>query len=125
MTLRPMLVAVLLFTAMGASAQPAAVTNARVVPSQVQPSTDATLDEIVERQHRQHGFEGAGRAHAVDPEQAPGHVNPREIRIDDRELVAVPHAAQRVQQIGMKKRVDPFEHGGLPVAQAQAFTTSR
>jgi integrating conjugative element protein (TIGR03759 family) len=52
MTLRPMLAAVLLFAAMGASAQPAAVTNARVVPSQVQPSTDATLDERQARDWR-------------------------------------------------------------------------
>ena len=54
MTLRPMLAAVLLFTAMGASAQPAPVTNARVVPSQVQPNTDAALDE---RQARDWGLQ--------------------------------------------------------------------
>ncbi|WP_018988593.1 TIGR03759 family integrating conjugative element protein [Aromatoleum toluclasticum] len=53
MTLRPMLAAVLLFTAMGTSAQPAAVTNARVVPSQVQPNTVAALDE---RQARDWGL---------------------------------------------------------------------
>ena len=44
MILRPMLAAVLLSASLGASAQ-SPVTNARVVPSQVQPSTDATLDE--------------------------------------------------------------------------------
>ncbi len=53
MTLRPMLAAVLLFTAMGTSAQPAAVTNARVVPGQVQPNTDMALDE---RQARDWGL---------------------------------------------------------------------
>ncbi|MEB1846798.1 TIGR03759 family integrating conjugative element protein [Xanthomonas campestris pv. campestris] len=53
MILRPLLTAIVLFAAFGASAQPAPVTNARVVPSQIQPSTDATLDE---RQARDWGL---------------------------------------------------------------------
>jgi len=48
MTLRPMLAAVLLSVSLGASAQ-SPVTNARVVPSQVQPNTDAALDERLAR----------------------------------------------------------------------------
>lgn len=53
MTLRPMLAAVLLSVSLGASAQ-SPVTNARVVPSQVQPNTDAALDE---RQARDWGLQ--------------------------------------------------------------------
>ena len=56
MNLRPLLAAVVLFAAFaafGASAQPAPVTNSRMVPAQVQPGTDAALDE---RQAREWGF---------------------------------------------------------------------
>ena len=53
MNLRPLLAAVVLFATFGASAQPAPVTNSRMVPAQVQPGTDAALDE---RQAREWGF---------------------------------------------------------------------
>jgi len=53
MNLRPMPAAVVLFVAFGASAQPASVTNSRMVPAQVQPSADAVLDE---RQARDWGL---------------------------------------------------------------------
>src|SRR3546814_12388825 len=57
MNLRPLLAAVVLFAAFaafGASAQPAPVTNSRMVPAQVQPGTDAALDE---RQAREWGLQ--------------------------------------------------------------------
>ncbi len=72
------------------------------------------VDEVVERQHRQHRFERPGRADPVQPDHAPAHAGRRKIGIDDRQLVAMPHGAQHVQQIGMKQRVDPLEHDGLP-----------
>ena len=53
MNLRPLLATVVLFAAFGASAQPAPVTNSRMVPAQVQPGTDAALDE---RQAREWGL---------------------------------------------------------------------
>ncbi len=54
MILRSSLAAVVLFAAFGASAQPAPVTNSRMVPAQVQPGTDAALDE---RQAREWGLQ--------------------------------------------------------------------
>ena len=54
MNLRPLLAAVVLFATFGASAQPAPVTNSRMVPAQVQPGTDAALDE---RQAREWGLQ--------------------------------------------------------------------
>lgn len=54
MNLRPLLAAVVLFAAFGASAQPAPVTNSRMVPAQVQPGADAALDE---RQAREWGLQ--------------------------------------------------------------------
>src|SRR3546814_12706364 len=57
MNLRPLLAAVVLFAAFaafGASAQPAPVTNSRMVPAQVQPGTDAALDA---RQAREWGLQ--------------------------------------------------------------------
>lgn len=53
MNLRPLLAAVVLFATFGASAQPAPVTNSRMVPAQVQPGADAALDE---RQAREWGL---------------------------------------------------------------------
>ena len=53
MNLRPLLATVVLFAAFGASAQPAPVTNSRMVPAQVQPGADAALDE---RQAREWGL---------------------------------------------------------------------
>src|SRR5574337_614662 len=53
MILRSLLAAVVLFAAFGASAQPASVTNSRMLPAQVQPGTDAALDE---RQARDWGL---------------------------------------------------------------------
>ena len=53
MNLRSSFAAVVLFAAFGASAQPAPVTNSRMVPAQVQPGADATLDE---RQAREWGL---------------------------------------------------------------------
>ena len=53
MILRSLLAAVVLFAAFGASAQPAPVTNSRMVPAQVQPGADAALDE---RQAREWGL---------------------------------------------------------------------
>ncbi len=53
MILRSLLAAVVLFAAFGASAQPAPVTNSRMVPAQVQPRADAALDE---RQAREWGL---------------------------------------------------------------------
>ncbi|HRD85416.1 MAG TPA: TIGR03759 family integrating conjugative element protein, partial [Rubrivivax sp.] len=53
MNLLSLLAAVVLFAAFGASAQPAPVTNSRMVPAQVQPGTDAALDE---RQAREWGL---------------------------------------------------------------------
>ena len=53
MILRSLLAAVVLFAAFGASAQPAPVTNSRMVPAQVQLGTDAALDE---RQARDWGL---------------------------------------------------------------------
>jgi integrating conjugative element protein (TIGR03759 family) len=54
MNLRPLLAAVVLFAAFGASAQPAPVTNSRMVPAQVQPGADTALDE---RQAREWGLQ--------------------------------------------------------------------
>ena len=54
MILRPLLAAVVLFATFGASAQPAPVTNSRMVPAQVQPGADAALDE---RQAREWGLQ--------------------------------------------------------------------
>ena len=57
MNLRSLLAAVVLFAAFaafGASAQPAPVTNSRMVPAQVQPGADAALDE---RQAREWGLQ--------------------------------------------------------------------
>jgi len=54
MNLLSLLAAVVLFAAFGASAQPAPVTNSRMVPAQVQPGADAALDE---RQAREWGLQ--------------------------------------------------------------------
>ena len=54
MNLWPLLAAIVLFAAFGASAQPAPVTNSRMVPAQVQPGADAALDE---RQAREWGLQ--------------------------------------------------------------------
>ena len=54
MILRSLLAAVVLFAVFGASAQPAPVTNSRMVPAQVQPGADAALDE---RQAREWGLQ--------------------------------------------------------------------
>ncbi|TAH44705.1 MAG: TIGR03759 family integrating conjugative element protein [Betaproteobacteria bacterium] len=53
MILRSLLVAVVLPTSFGASAQPAPVTNSRMAPTHVQPGADAALDE---RQAREWGL---------------------------------------------------------------------
>ena len=51
---RSLLAAVVLFAAFGASAQPAPVTNSRMVPAQVQPGAMPRLDE---RQAREWGLQ--------------------------------------------------------------------
>lgn len=56
---RPTIAAVVLSAAVGAAAQPAPVTNARVAPVQVQPNTDTALDERLARDWGLRGEEWA------------------------------------------------------------------
>ena len=70
MNLRPLLAAVVLFATFGASAQPAPVTNSRMVPAPVQPGADAALDE---RQAREWGLRSeVGALPATDAGAARG-----------------------------------------------------
>ena len=77
------------------------------------------IDEGVERQDRQHRLRGLGAGQVVHaqklaPDRVAGDLIGREIRIRDHQNIAVPHGAQRVQNLGVQPGIDTLEHMVLP-----------
>src|SRR6516162_9852337 len=68
------------------------------------------LNKCVERHQRKTRGQHLRCIGAIDPHQAPGHRRRREMRVDDRQLVPVPHGSERVQQIGVEQGTQSFQH---------------
>src|SRR5260221_3912434 len=71
------------------------------------------VDEIVERQDREHGFKNARRNDTVEPDETPSIRGSRKIGVHECQLVAMSHAAQDGEKIGAEHRVETFQHGTL------------
>jgi hypothetical protein len=52
-----------------------------------------------------------GRGHAISPDHALAHGDGGEVRVDDRDFVAMAHLAQDGEQFGGEDRVNKAQHG--------------
>ncbi len=66
--------------------------------------------ERVEGKHGENGVERLGGRRAAGVDQPPGDARRGKVGVDDRELVAVSHRRQRMQEIGVQQRMDALEH---------------
>ena len=67
----------------------------------------------VERKHREYRIERLGRRRAAGVNQTPRQAGRGKIGIDDRQLVAVSHRCQCLQEVGVQQRMDALEHASV------------